>query len=204
MEKTKIIPFWTWFRATFFGLLLGSLLAKFIFEFAKESTAAAKEYSIVGFGIGISYMQYRVLRKNMTHPDKLWVWFSMFSVLIACWIVDLLRYISGLEVRSEFIIVVIVIKVLFSSLGLGVVQALRLKQMQYREWYIYIASNVVPLVLILTMNVFVGLQSGLAEIKVFVGVVSIFAFIISYPAFNALAFKYIQEKTLSDVDPTLE
>jgi len=201
MEKVKIIPFWSWFRATGLGVILGIIATTFLFGLSKEANVTVREYSIVGFGIGIGYMQYRVLRK-IHGVGKLWIWQSTFGVLTACWLVDIVRYIFNLELGAESNVVVA--KILMSSLCLGAAQALQLRKMRYKDWYIYFISNVAPFALLFVIMVFIALQTGYLQFRYLLGPISAITFLVAYPMFNAIALKYIQEKTFTDIDANSE
>ncbi len=202
MEIKEKISMWRWFRATGLGVILGIIATTSLFGLSKEANVTVREYSIVGFGIGIGYMQYRVLRK-IHGVGKLWIWQSTFGVLTACWLVDIVRYIFNLELGAESNVVVA--KILMSPLCLGAAQALQLRKMRYKDWYIYFITNV-ALLLFFSFIVF-----GLIVIqKMFVinsgvlGTLSIVALIISYPTFNSLAFKYIHEQTFTEKETNSE
>lgn len=193
MEKTKIIPFWKWFWVTLLSVVPGMGVTVFLSTINHSHSLSSKANAIVGFGLIVSVLQHFLMRKR--HDiGKQWIWSSTVSILITFWILDQLRYFfSWMEPDSESNFDGI--KMYIGFLGMVLGQALLLRKLGYKSWYLFVLSGLAPLI---TFLLFAWSTHGVHKTIIIeddmLAMVLIPLILVSYPVCNALAFKYIQEK----------
>lgn len=192
MEKTKIIPFWTWFWVTALGFIIGVSVTTALVMIMQDASPSLKANGVVGFGLGIGIPQYFILKKKH-NVGAMWIWAGIVSIVIACWVFDQLENIFSWEFEDENILFEFKMLVGFTAMGIG--QALLLKRKGYKDWYIFALSNLVPfLALVSTIMVVEAFSIFYVLGNEVFSVIGNAIMAISYTLFNAFAFKYIQEQ----------
>lgn len=191
MQNIEKIPFWSWFWVTGAGLIIGVIVTTILAMIIQNPSLSEKANGVIGMGLAIGWLQSLVLRKKHDIGTR-WIWVSTVSIIISCWVVDQLEYFFNWEFDDKSII--IGIKMSIGFVGMGVGQALLLKKLGYKDWYIFSLSTLAPFLTVVSIGVvMVTFKAFFVPGEIVLGFMAAIGMIVSYSFFSAFAFRYIQE-----------
>lgn len=134
-QETTNISIGKWIKVTFAGWFL-SIIAILALSalFDGIGIENLQCYLGIGMGLGIGYMQWRMLRRQPGISSK-WLWYSVIGIGAPFLLFDLLKIFAGVQLGSNYILY----SVCVSSILVGALQLLILKQYSTKAWLWIIA-----------------------------------------------------------------